>query len=94
MRAVALKIAATAALSGCDRSSETGPAAAAPAPTGASYKYEVRGAGGGFVRGQAERIAVNVGGTAASVQGGRLTVGGKGYGPVKDGDSIVVVESG
>jgi hypothetical protein len=63
-------------------------------PAAASYRYEVRGAGGAVQRGESGEFSLTVGSTAVSVRGGRPTVNGKGYGLLKDGDSIRVDEDG
>src|SRR5271166_434599 len=71
---------------GCSQSSST--------TSAARYKYEVRGASGTYSNGEAENFTVTGDQNAVSVQGGRLTVNGKGYGALNSGDSIVVDQSG
>jgi hypothetical protein len=63
-------------------------------PAAARYRYEVLGANGTVQRGEAETFSLTMGSTAVAVRGGRLTVNGKGYGLLKDGDSIRVDEDG
>jgi len=90
MRALYLLIAVLMAVTcGCDRSPPT-----VAAKQAASYKFEVRGPGGVYNRGDAGSFSVTSGQTTASLQDGRLTVNGKSYGQMKDGDSILVEESG
>jgi hypothetical protein len=60
----------------------------------ASYRYEVLGANGTVQRGEAGEFSVTAGSTAVAVRGGRLTVNGKGYGLLRDGDSVRVDEDG
>jgi hypothetical protein len=74
---------------GCGRISST-----TEKPVAASYKYEIHGGRGGYQRGQAESFSATAGKNSASLRDGRLTVNGKGYGRLNDGDSIVVEENG
>jgi hypothetical protein len=64
------------------------------APASARYRYEVLGANGTVQRGEAGEFSLTGGSIAVAVRGGRLTVNGKGYGPLQDGDLIRVAEDG
>jgi hypothetical protein len=93
MRSVQLvALLALGVASGCSRSPSTAPGVATRSV--ASYKYENRGAGGAYQRGEAGTFSLTTGNNAVSVQEGRLTVNGKGYSALKNGDSIAVDESG
>src|SRR5262249_41218596 len=93
MRAASFLIALVlAVVSACNRTAPTPPTVAAG--RAASYQYEVRGAGGAHQRGEAETFTVTAGANTVSVQDGRLTVNGKGYDRLKDGDAILVDEGG
>src|SRR4051794_16333391 len=80
---------------GCGRTapSPSPPAAQTVAPSGGSYTYEIR-SGGSRQFGTAENIDAQAGDIKLSIHAGRLRVNDKDFGELKDGDSVVVDESG
>jgi len=72
---------------GCSR---TTPAAA---PASATYHYELRN-GDSRQFGTSENVDAQSGDITLSIQAGRLTVNGKDYGQLNDGDCVLADDSG
>jgi len=84
-------LAAALAASGCGGPPAVPPAPAAPS---ASYSYEVRGDAGGMTKGTAESVTANVGKQSLEIKDGRLRANGQDYGPLKDGDQVLLDRDG
>ncbi len=64
---------------------------APPAPAAVNYSYTLRYNGGQtFGIGSAANIDTKAGDNRLQIDGGRLTVNGKSYGPLADGDRVLV----
>ncbi len=83
---VLLLVALAAVLSGCGKP--------APAPATISVSYEVRGEAGGLTKGMGEGVSAAVGKNRLEVKGGQVRANGKDYGPVKDGDAVLLDKDG
>src|SRR5262245_38492016 len=59
----------------------------------ANYSYEIRSEGG-FTKGQGSSIGAFADGNRLEIRDGRLTVNAKRYGPLMDGDSILIEKDG
>src|SRR4051794_24618110 len=90
---------------GCSRSAPPPAPATSPplAPTvagsfssgtdSASYSYEVRDAGSAAT-GVAQTVDATSGKNRLQIQEGRMTVNGRSYGPLKNGDAVLVDQDG
>jgi hypothetical protein len=82
-------------LVGCTRPIPVPPTpTTAPAAAPGSYSYEIRGADGSTQRGVASEFHAMAGKASLEVRGGRVIANGKDYGPVRDGDSILLDRDG
>jgi hypothetical protein len=66
---------------------------ATPTQATATYKFEMRRPGGAFQRAQGTTIALTMDNTSVSIQDGRLSMNGKSYGTLNDGDSVLIDEN-